>query len=205
MTESCWPRAHLYLSFYLHCVPPTPTLLRLACTMDNQAIWRDRVPSTPVSGYCYYVYRRASSSRICVRVWSLKKASTMKQASGIRTPRLFFIFFSVFFFLFESYFVSSSGCSQTPTQPFLSCSLLCLDCGACGEGEALAFFILISGFFIMSDFSYVFCFISAGLHTTKWKRTGKKKEIKSLCVFVFFNPWKYQFTPPHALPHWGSL
>lgn len=97
MTESCWPRAHLYLSFYLHCVPPTPTLLRLACTMDNQAIWRDRVPSTPVSGYCYYVYRRASSSRICVRVWSLKKASTMKQASGIRTPRLFFIFFLSFF------------------------------------------------------------------------------------------------------------
>lgn len=68
-----------------------------ACTMNNQAIWRDRVPSTPVSGYCYYVYRRASSSRICVRVWSLKKASTMKQASGIRTPRLFFIFFLSFF------------------------------------------------------------------------------------------------------------
>lgn len=115
----------------------------------------------------------------------LKKSFHHETGLRHKNTQAFLHFFSVFFSLFESYFVSSSGCSQTPTQPFLSCSLLCLDCGACGEGEALAFFILISGFFIMSDFSHVFCFISAGLHTTKWKRTGKKKRNQiSLCVCV---------------------
>lgn len=135
------------------------------------------------------------SSRICVRVWSFKKSFHRETGLRHKNTQAFLQFFSVFFFsLFESYFVSSSGCSQTPTQPFLSCSLLCLDCGACGEGEALAFFILISGFFLLCLIFHMCFVLSLQVYTQRngKEQVKKKKEIKSFCVFVlFFNPWKY--------------
>ena len=49
----------------------------------------------------------------------LKKAqvSCVEEASGIRIPVFFFLYF------LESHYVICSDCSQTPTQPFLSLSL----------------------------------------------------------------------------------